>query len=488
MPKMKFSSILPLLILVTTAVLHSNSSAQQIPADPMKYKTFYDTTKIKFDGVMWFEEIPGKKGYFLVAELNGKVWVLNSTAGDGGTKTLYMDFPTYHSTSYREEGLICLAFHPKFTENRKLYAFYTPVNQRSNLAIGEFLADSSFLKDSGMPEKILWSAPIAAGHNGATLTFGPDSYLYWAIGQSGGQKNTSQTLNNPRGKMYRINVDEPSNGKLYSVPDDNPYAKTSSDALKEIWAYGFRNPQKFTFDALTGDLWEMDVGQWLWENLYIVRKGENYGWDIMEGPSCFNYDSERTPLANCNKTGITQSLWSYPHLDLTNSWVNSGVGGFVYRANSKSKLYGVYIFGDFTSHQMFALTQSDRKMTAVKEYGRAPMGPNHFTVDSDGKAYMVGWYKSTTYFQNIDASCQILQLDHPDLLLGATLSVEPKTKRSISATPRTRNFVQLSGVPVGYYRALDAMGREYRAYSGAKPGGNAHAAGIRIAEDKSETQ
>ena len=464
---MKNYRYLPALILAITAALHSNTKAQQIPADPMKYKTFYDTTKIKFEGVMWFEEIPGKKGIFLVAEQNGKIWVLNPSEGVGGTKTLYMNFPTYSSNSYHEDGLLSMAFHPKFTENHKLYAFYTPSTQRSNLAIGEFLADNTFLKDSGTPGKILWSAPVAGGHDGAQLAFGPDTYLYWAVGQDHGKPGTAQDMTSPRGKMYRVNVDMAADGKSYSIPTDNPYASSTTIA-KEIWAHGFRNPQKFSFDKLTGDLWEVEVGQWFWEDVNIVRKGENYGWDIMEGVNCYSWANERAPLASCTKTGITPPVWAIAHLDPNNAWLNSGVGGFVYRANANSKLYGVYIFGDFASKQIFAVTQANRKMTAVKEYARAPMGPNHFTVDSEGKAYMAGWYSSSNYFSTSENSCQLLQLDHPDLLMGATPLATKNDRQRFVRTQTASTFVQLPGVPVGYFRALDAKGREYRTYSGAR--------------------
>ena len=138
------------------------------------------------------------------------------------------------------------------------------------------------------------------------------------------------------------------------------------------------------------------------------------------------------------------------------------------RASEIRRLYRTDKYTQAQLAGMFAVTQANRKMTEVKEYARAPMGPNHFTVDSDGKAYMAGWYSSSNYFSTSENSCQLLQLDHPDLLLGATPLAIKKDKPKLAQSQRAKTFVQLPGVPVGYFRALDAKGREYRTYSGAR--------------------
>ncbi|MDQ3001548.1 MAG: PQQ-dependent sugar dehydrogenase [Fibrobacterota bacterium] len=449
--------------------LGATMSAHAVIPSGLKYKTFYDTTKIRFDKLMWFEEIPGKKGNFLVAEQNGKVWTLNAGAG---TKNLFMDFPTFANAGYHEDGLLGLAFHPKFLENRKMYAFFTPGNNRTLLAIGEFSADATFLKSTDVPVKILWSAPISGAHNGATLQFGPDGFLYWAVGQDHGQVGTAQNMSSPRGKMYRINVDEAGvGGKPYSIPADNPYVNVADVAAKEIWAHGLRNPLKFSFDKVTGDLWAVEVGQWLQEDVHIIRKGENLGWDLMEGSNCYTWSNVHSTTTTCNKTNLTPPVWAIPHLDPENPWLNSGTGGLVYRANPASKFYGMYLFGDFCSNQMFALTQTDRKMTEVKELEKAPLGPIHFAMDADGKMYMAGWYASGEFVTS-NGSSQILLIDHPELSLGVPTRVteNPGTrKKSMSRGA----FVKLQGLPVGYYGEMDALGREHRTYSRTSASGNA---------------
>ncbi len=455
---MKPYSLMALLLVLGIA---SAARIQAAIPDGLKFKTFYDTTKVRFDGIMWFEEIPGKKGHFLVAEQNGKVWTFNHAAA---TKTLFMDFPTYSNNNYHEDGLLGMAFHPKFTENRKIYAYYTPGSSRANLAIGEFMADASYLKDSGVPVKNLWTAPVSGGHNGATVQFGPDGFLYWAVGQDHGRHGTAQDMKSPRGKMYRIDVDIPGvDGKAYSIPADNPYVKDDRVPAKEIWAHGFRNPMKFSFDKLTGDLWEVEVGQWYFEDVNIVRKGDNMGWDIMEGTSCYSWADEFTPLSTCNKTSLVPPVWSIPHLDPKNKWLNSGTGGLVYRANPASKFYGVYLFGDFCSKQIFGLTQKDRKMVEVKEYDRAPLGPIHFAADSEGNVYMAGWYHSAEYITAKRAS-QILVMDHSELQLGVPTAIR-KTAEGRAPGNNRGGFVRLPGIPAGYFGGTDALGRAYRTYA-----------------------
>lgn len=448
-----------------------------IPGD-LKFKTFYDTTKTRFDKLMWFGEIPTKKGYFLVAEQNGKVWVLNAAAS---TKSLYMDFPTYSNMNYHEDGLLGFAFHPKFAQNRKIYAYYTPVDKRTDLAIGVMTADETFLKDSGGGVKEIWSSPISLKHNGSTLKFGPDGLLYWAVGQAHAAHGAAQDIKNPRGKMYRIDVDNTDPGKAYRVPLDNPYVNASNGAAKEIYAHGFRNPMKFDFDALTGDLWEVEVGQWLFEDVNIVKKGDNLGWDIMEGTNCFGWGDETHALATCNKTNLKEPVWAIPHIDPDDKWLNSGTGGMVYRANPQSKYYGTYLFGDFCSRQMFGLTQKEGKMTEIKEIGKAPLGPIHFALGSDGSIYMAGWYYSSTPVTGNGAS-QILMLDHPELKLGAVVNIIPAQNDRKSKMLAKASFVRLQGMPIGYRSATDEYGREIRSYSldGARTGNSVQSSGVRF--------
>lgn len=428
----------------------------------LQCKTFYDTSKVNFDGIMWFEEIPGKPGIFLVAEQNGKVWTFQTATA---TKSLFMDFPAFAQTGYHEDGLMGMAFHPRFRENRKLYAYYSPSAKRTELHIGELVADTSLMKDSGTPLKLIYAMPNQGSHNGSTVAFGPDGYLYFAKGQDHGMPGTAQDLKSTRGKMYRIDVDHPEGGKAYRIPVDNPFADGANGALKEIWAYGLRNPMKFSFDPLNGDLWQTEVGQWYFEDVNLIRRGDNLGWDIMEGSNCYAWADEYTPATTCAKSKLVEPIWSIAHVKPKDAWGNSGTGGLVYRANPASGFYGAYFVGDFCSKQMFALRQQGGKMSEVKEYARLPLGPSHFTMASDGKVYFSGWYQSSVYLSQ-NRSSQILVLDHPDLLLGSS-AIRPRRSGpppSGRVDGKRGLAVRLDGIPVAYAPGRSAAGQETRRY------------------------
>lgn len=443
-------------VIVATLFLAVGQAFALLP-DGLKCKTFYDTSKVHFDGIMWFEEIPGKPGMLLVAEQNGKIWTFNAATA---AKTLYMDFPSYAYSGYHEDGLLGLAFHPRFRENRKIYAYYSPAAKRTDLAIGEMIADPTYLKDSGAPVKVIYSMPNMGSHNGSTVAFGPDGFLYWAKGQDHGQTGTAQDLKNTRGKMFRIDVDSPDAGKAYRIPPGNPFLDRTDGTLKEIWAYGLRNPMKFSFDPLNGDLWEVEVGQWFYEDVNLIHPGDNLGWDIMEGANCYTWSDERTPLPSCNKAKLAEPLWAIPHINPKDAWGNSGTGGLVYRANAASGFYGAYLFGDFCSKQLFALRQKDGKMAEVKEYARLPLGPSHFAVTSDGKVYFSGWYQSSVNLSP-DRASQILILDHPDLMLGVA-SLGRNAGRRVGASRIPGVTVRMDGLPIplpdGRYPAARAGG------------------------------
>lgn len=430
--------------------------------DGLKCKTFYDTTRVRFDGIMWFEEIPGKPGVFLVAEQNGKLWAFEAATA---AKTLFMDFPSFSQTGYHETGLMGLAFHPRFRENRKIYAYYNPSAKRSELQIGEIVADATLLKDSGTPLKVIYAMPNQGSHNGSTVAFGPDGFLYFAKGQDHGMPGTAQDLKSTRGKMFRIDVDHPEGGKAYRVPSDNPYADGAGGALKEIWAYGLRNPMKFSFDPLNGELWQTEVGQWFFEDVNLIHRGDNLGWDKMEGPNCYSWSDEFKPATGCQKAGLVEPIWSISHANPKDPWGNSGTGGLVYRGNPASGFHGAYFVGDFCSKQMFALRKEGGKLAEAKEYARLPLGPSHFAAASDGKVYFSGWYQSSVYLSQ-DRSSQILVLDHPDLLLGPSELRRrgPGSAARLAAAGNPGVAVRLDGVPVSFVAVRTASGREARAY------------------------
>jgi glucose/arabinose dehydrogenase len=223
---------------------------------------------------------------------------------------------------------------------------------------------------------------LGGDHGGGCVQFGPDGYLYFAMGDSGPHRDpngNAQNLQFLLGKMVRIDVDHQEDGRRYAVPRDNPFIGQSG-ARPEMWALGFRNPWRFSFDSRNGDLWVADVGQDRVEEVDIVRRGENYGWNVYEAFERFS-DAYR-------KEGVT---YVQPVLAYKRKYGNSITGGYVYRGKRQPSFNGVYIFGDYTSKRIFGMTQQDRKLKTVRQIGTAPQRIVSFATDAEGEIYVVGF-------------------------------------------------------------------------------------------------
>ena len=214
------------------------------------------------------------------------------------------------------------------------------------------------------------------------MAFGPDGYLYIGAGDAGPQEDPeghSQDLSLLTGSILRIDVDQKSEKLPYAIPSTNPF-RTVKNARPEIWALGFRMPWRFSFDKKTGDLWVGDIGQDLFENVRIARLGENHGWNVFEGFANFSDRYRRD-----GETYIPPVL-SYRRKDGV-----SVTGGYVYRAQPDSTYYGAYIFGDFESKRIWAMTQRDRKLVKVRQIGTSPEKISSFGIDENGELLVVGY-------------------------------------------------------------------------------------------------
>jgi putative heme-binding domain-containing protein len=394
--KQEFADLISYLQSLKVAPLTGFSGPNQsvsIPllAKPIQFRPFHPS-HIRFAGPVWFGPIPGLTNQFVVLEhQEGKIWRLEK-AGDGDHKKLFLDLSAEVSVG-PVEGLMCIAFHPQFATNRKYYLKHETrrAGQLRTLLV-ERIAARNGLSDSGAPSRLLFAVDQPAyNHNGGCVSFGPDGMLYMGFGDGGPQRDPNGYCQNPRdplGSMLRINVNAPSTGKPYGIPADNPYIKAHEAdpaIMPETWAIGFREPWRFSFDSLTGELWVGDVGQERFEEVGIVRKGENHGWNVYEAFEGFS-DEYRRPREN-----YVTPIFAYPH-----SFGVSVTGGHVYRADPKSSFYGVYIFGDYESRRVWGLTHRDRHLTKIRELGRAPARIASFGLDAAGELYAVG-YEGTIY-------------------------------------------------------------------------------------------
>jgi glucose/arabinose dehydrogenase len=230
-------------------------------------------------------------------------------------------------------------------------------------------------------EKILLEIPqFTDTHSGGQLAFGSDGYLYIALGDGGPQgdpNGNAQNRSTLLGKILRINVDTTSGNTKYSIPMDNPLAGNSLGYREEIYAYGFRNPWRFSFDPVTGLLWAGDVGQDRIEEIDIVEKGKNYGWNIMEGS--LRYDS----APNSNLTGLESPIWEYGR-----DQGNATIGGFVYRGSKLADLVGSYIYGDYVSGRIWALSGYGTGNLVNKELLDTGLRITSFGLDEKNELYL----------------------------------------------------------------------------------------------------
>jgi len=324
-----------------------------------------------------------------IVELAGRIKVLPNT--DGVAATLFLDISDRVNDRASQSGLLSAAFHPDYATNGLLYVFYSTGEFFSRLS--EFrVSDDPGVADAGSERILLDIAQTGFHHNGDHLAFGPDGMLY--IGQgSGGQSEdffSGQDRTNMRGSILRIDVDAHTADLAYGVPDDNPFANNASGWREEIWAYGLRQPWRFSFDRDTGRLWLGDVGWGLWEEVNVIEKGGNYGWATMQGPQCSS-PLRHTAEAGCDREGMSIPAFAYGHSDGRGASVT---GGYVYRGQRLAGLFGAYLYADFSSNTVSALRQEDGVVQSSDVIASVPM-PASFGEDESGEVYVVsfgsGW-------------------------------------------------------------------------------------------------
>jgi len=364
--------------------------------------------EMKFDHPVCVIASPtAEREYFIVEQKTRKIYRLTKGAGDFSTdqKQLFVDLSDEASTG-QFEGVLCLAFHPDYKNNRKYYVNYHVRNQGSHFSpiIAERTATADFKRDAGgKSRRLLQIHQDTDLHWGGMLAFGPDGYLYIGAGDAGPQEDpegNGQNLGLLTGSILRIDVDNTQQGLAYAIPKDNPFRKQAgirrpphqAQAREEIWAYGLRMPWRFSWDSETGDLWVGDIGQNLFENVRIVRNGENHGWNVYEGFAEF---SDRYRRAG--ETYVPPVL-SYRRKDGV-----SVTAGYVYRGKPESSYYGAFIFADFESKRIWAMTQKDRKLVKVRQIGSCPEKPCSFGMDADGELLVIG-YEGTIFRLILDDS------------------------------------------------------------------------------------
>lgn len=373
-----------------------------------------------------------KSNRLFVVSQEGIIHVFENNS-NANTSSIFLDIRD--SLLYGgEQGLLGLAFHPNFSDNGYFYLNYTRANPRRSV-ISRFTVSENPLLGNHKSEIIILEIPQPySNHNGGQVAFGPDGFLYISIGDggSGGDPdNNAQNLSSMLGKILRIDVDKVSEGKNYSIPNDNPFKNNNENFAEEIYAYGLRNVWRFSFDS-DGRLWAADVGQGAWEEINIIENGKNYGWRIMEGFHCFN------PSSNCNMEGLSLPVWEYFH-DAAGGY--SITGGYFYEGNSNSELFNKYIYGDFVTGNIWAFNPQDSTNTFIKKvnanistFGLDQNGDLYFTDYNSGIIYKISDETTNTVESSIPKTFNLKQNYPNPFNPSTTISYSiPKTKNHINA-------------------------------------------------------
>ena len=318
-----------------------------------------------------------------VVEQTGKIKVFDNDSSVENSQ-IFLDIESIveQDGGYTEEGLLGLAFHPNFSENGYFYVNFTRHNPRRNVIARYQVSDTNPNEANHQSSfTILEVNQPYTNHNGGQMGFGPDGYLYIIFGDGGSGGDPlghGQNLSTLLGSLIRIDIDNPQNGLNYGIPFDNPFIDLSN-ARDEIYAYGLRNMWRFSWDLETGFLWGADVGQNAYEEIDIIHSGLNYGWNTMEGNHCYPIGS------SCDTSGLELPVWEY---ELYVDGVCSITGGYVYRGNTLWPLYGKYIYGDWCTGDIWALTYSDDGNHINEHIITSNINITSFGVDSSNELFI----------------------------------------------------------------------------------------------------
>ena len=330
-----------------------------------------------FSRPIFATQAPGDSSRWYVVEQAGRVRVFDDTPNPGQATTA-IDLRSIVDDGPNEAGLLSMAFHPDFATNRYVYLSYTTGSPLTSRVV-RYTADATGATFDASTDFEIFSVRQPFGnHNGGMIAFGQDGHLYLALGDggSGGDPNgNGQNINTVLGAILRFDVD---GGSPYAIPPTNPFAQTQG--ADEIFAWGLRNPWRFSFDRVTGELWAGDVGQGRLEEVDLIELGGNYGWNIREGDTCYNSN-------NCDTAGLIDPVAVYGRSEGV-----SITGGYVYRGTNIPGLVGVYLYADFSSGRLWGLFEDpntgDREPDVLLNTG---LNVASFAEGNDGEVYVVAF-------------------------------------------------------------------------------------------------
>jgi putative heme-binding domain-containing protein len=377
-----------LALLSTIVSAHAQWTTSRIhgsPEPPKPYVPEQVFTQIALNDALEMVAVPGASR-FVAVEKGGKIWSFKDSP-DAASKDLLIDLKPDHPALNYAYGI---AFHPKWRENGLVFITYVygdKVPDGSKLSRFKLTQQEPPVLDPKSETVLLtWQS---GGHNGASIQFGPDGMLYCSTGDATAPSppdslKTGQDLSDFLSSILRIDVDHEENGKAYAIPKDNPFLKTPK-AMPEIWAFGFRNPWKISFDP-KGRLWCGDVGWELWEMIHLVPKGGNHGWSAMEASQPIMPETK-------GPGEIIPPAAAHPHTEAA-----SITGGYVYHGKRFPELRDAYIYGDYETGKIWALWHDGAQVTRREEIADTPHKIVSFGQSEDGELYWMNWEKDTRIY------------------------------------------------------------------------------------------
>jgi glucose/arabinose dehydrogenase len=355
------------------AAAGSNAPASAEPTGAIQLKKLIDN----LDAPIFLTHAGDASGRMFVVEKKGKIVILRDGAP---VEPPFLDISNLITSSGSEQGLLGLAFHPDYVNTGRFFVYYTARNGDNTLARYQ-VSDNPDLADPASATVLFAQPDFAPNHNGGMLAFGPDGYLYVGLGDGGGggdPQSNGQKRSTLLGKLLRLDIsgDEP-----YAIPADNPWPNGGDEARPEIWAYGLRNPWRFSFDRSTGDLYIADVGQNAYEEIDFqpagASGGPNYGWSTREGAHCFRANE-------CQSNDMIDPIAEYDH-----DQGCSVTGGYVYRGAAFTSLQGLYIFGDYCSGIIWSLQRDAAGAWELRKILESHLSISSFGEDEAGELYLV---------------------------------------------------------------------------------------------------
>ena len=365
-------TLLAAIALVSLALTNGQSSQGtfgEITVEP----AFRDAD-LFFDQPVALAALPDGSGRLLVVEQPGRIIAVDPQTT---ASTVFLDIRDRVGNFRSEEGLLGIAVAPDYADSGHLFVYYSSIAAQRSV-ISRFTVLDGESPDSDSELIVLQVDQPEWNHNGGMLAFGPDGYLYISLGDGGRDSDrdgNGQNTGTLLGSILRIDVSASRASAPYAVPDANPFVSTAG-ARPEIWAYGFRNPWRFSFDASTGALYVGDVGEGEYEEIDLVVRGGNYGWNTMEGAHCFESPS-------CDRSGLELPIAEYTH-----EFGCAVTGGYVYRGARVPALTGSYIYSDFCSGRIWALAPNATDPIQIADAGALVAA---FGVDLSNELYILGF-------------------------------------------------------------------------------------------------